>query len=81
MLLSPEKSMNKNSPLTWAGSYVCLDRKALSPTSLGDNEKKISFSPKEGNILHFIKSKQNLLHFSLTSEGNLFKLGVYSMWQ
>lgn len=52
-LLFSERSINKSSLLTWAGFCVCLHRKAPSPTSLGDNKKKISFSPKEGNILHF----------------------------
>lgn len=80
-LLFPEKSVNKSSPLTWAGFCVCLHRKAPSPTSLGDNKKKISFSPKEGNILHFSKPKQSLLCFSLTSDGNLFKQAFYSISQ
>lgn len=74
MLLFPEKKVDKNSPLMWAGSYVCVDRKATSTTLGGDNENKISFSSKEGSILHFSRSKENLLCFP-----NLFKQAVYFM--
>lgn len=73
MLLFPEKKVDKNS-LMWAGFYVCVDRKATSTTLGGDNENKISFSSKEGNILYFSRSKQNLLCFP-----NLFKQAVYFM--
>lgn len=56
-LLFPEKNVNKNSPLTWAGFCVCLHRKATSPTSLRDDEKIFQSHPKKG--IFCISANQN----------------------